>query len=218
MVFSSAIFLFYFLPIVILGYFASPRLFRNSLLVLVSLAFYFWGAGAFTLLLLFSVAANYGLGLLLGAVKGPMPRRLILACGIILNLSILGYFKYMNFFVLQINGVGQQLEWGVIAWQNVILPIGISFYTFHAMSYIIDVTRQRVVPLRNPFDFALYITFFPQMIAGPIVRFHQIDSQIRERQETLEGFAEGVLRLVHGLIKKVIIAKDRPHPPDGRRR
>jgi alginate O-acetyltransferase complex protein AlgI len=86
------------------------------------------------------------------------------------------------------------------------------------MSYIIDVTRQRVVPLRNPFDFALYITFFPQMIAGPIVRFHQIDSQIRERQETLEGFAEGVLRLVHGLIKKVIIAKDRPHPPDGRRR
>jgi alginate O-acetyltransferase complex protein AlgI len=125
--------------------------------------------------------------LLLGAAKEATPRRLILASGIILNLSILGYFKYMNFFVLQLNGVGQQLEWGVIAWPNVILPIGISFYTFHAMSYIIDVTRQRVVPLRNPLDFALYITFFPQMIAGPIVRFHQIDSQIRERQETLEG-------------------------------
>jgi alginate O-acetyltransferase complex protein AlgI len=130
MVFSSAIFLFYFLPIVILGYFASPRLFRNSLLVLVSLAFYFWGAGAFYAAPVVLRGGELRLGLLLGAVKDATPRRLILACGIILNLSILGYFKYRNFFVLQINGVGQQLEWGVIAWQNVILPIGISFYTF----------------------------------------------------------------------------------------
>lgn len=132
-------------------------------------------------------------------------RRLTLAGGIVFNLSILAYFKYANFFVLQLNDVGQRLEWGVIAWNNIILPIGISFYTFHAMSYIIDVFRQRVAPLRNPLDFALYITF-PQMIAGPIVRFKQIDSQIRERRESLDAFAEGVLRFVHGLINKVIIA------------
>jgi alginate O-acetyltransferase complex protein AlgI len=207
MVFSSVIFLFYFLPCVLLLYYVSPRLARNSVLVVISIIFYFWGAGLFTLLLLFSVAANYALGLFLGAVgKEGTTGRLILAGGILLNLSILGYFKYANFFVLQLNDAGQQLEWGVIAWDNIILPIGISFYTFHAMSYIIDVARQRVVPLRNPFDFALYITFFPQMIAGPIVRFHQIDSQIRERRETLEGFAEGAIRFIHGLVKKTIIA------------
>ena len=208
MVFSSETFLFYFLPCVLLLYYVAPRFARNALLVLISIGFYFWGAGAFTLLLLFSVAANYAFGLLLGAAgKDDTTRRaFVLAAGIVVNLSILGYFKYANFFVLQLNDVGQQLEWGVISWEDIILPIGISFYTFHAMSYIIDVARQRVVPMRNPLDFALYITFFPQMIAGPIVRFHQIDSQIRARRETIDGFAEGAIRFVHGLVKKTIIA------------
>lgn len=185
MVFSSATFIFYFLPLTLLLYYVSPRFSRNALLVAVSLLFYVWGAGYFTLLLLLSVAVNYLIGLALGRIGAAdlSLRRLTLAGGIVFNLSVLAYFKYANFFVLQLNDVGQRLEWGMIAWNNIILPIGISFYTFHAMSYVIDVFRQRVAPLRNPLDFALYITFFPQMIAGPIVRFNQIDSQIRERRE-----------------------------------
>ena len=206
--FSSATFIFYFLPLTLLLYYVSPRFSRNALLVAVSLLFYVWGAGYFTLLLLLSVAVNYLIGLALGRIGAAdlSLRRLTLAGGIVFNLSVLAYFKYANFFVLQLNDVGQRLEWGMIAWNNIILPIGISFYTFHAMSYVIDVFRQRVAPLRNPLDFVLYITFFPLMIAGPIVRFNQIDSQIRERRESLDAFAEGVLRFVHGLIKKVIIA------------
>jgi alginate O-acetyltransferase complex protein AlgI len=208
MVFSSPTFVFYFLPLTLLLYYLSPRLARNGLLVAVSLIFYTWGAGKFTALLLLSVAVNYAFGLALGAIGGErLPlRRMTLAAGIVFNLAVLAYFKYANFFVFQLNDVGHRLEWGEIAWNNVILPIGISFYTFHAMSYVIDVFRQRVAPLRNPLDFALYITFFPQMIAGPIVRFNQIDEQIRRREETLDKFAEGVLRFVHGLIKKIIIA------------
>ena len=208
MVFSSPTFVFYFLPLTLLLYYLSPRLALNGLLVAVSLIFYTWGAGKFTALLLLSVAVNYAFGLALGAIGGErLPlRRMTLAAGIVFNLAVLAYFKYANFFVFQLNDVGHRLEWGEIAWNNVILPIGISFYTFHAMSYVIDVFRQRVAPLRNPLDFALYITFFPQMIAGPIVRFNQIDEQIRRREETLDKFAEGVLRFVHGLIKKIIIA------------
>jgi len=140
MVFSSATFLFYFLPITLLLYYVSPRFSRNALLVIVSLLFYLWGAGIYTALLLLSVAVNYVLGLVLGGMSPTRPswRQVTLAAGIVFNLSILAYFKYANFFVLQLNDVGQRLEWGVIAWNNIILPIGISFYTFHAMSYIID--------------------------------------------------------------------------------
>ncbi len=204
MPFTTMVFVFYFLPIVLAAYFISPRFFRNTLLVVASLFFYMWGAGALLLVLLLSIAVNYGFGILIenyDKSRQVTNKRVTVTIAIIFNVGILGYFKYANFFVDQINAVGGQIEWTRIA-----LPIGISFYTFQAISYIIDVARHRLPAMRNPIDFALFKSLFPQLIAGPIVRYHEIAPQLHDRDTKVSDFAEGVVRFAHGFAKKLLIA------------
>jgi alginate O-acetyltransferase complex protein AlgI len=208
-VFSSVAFLFYFLPATLLACYVAPRPLRNTILLLASLVFYTWGSGSFVLILLAMIAANFVLGLLadLGFRSGMARRRhLAIAGSVAVNLSILGYFKYSNFAVGQLNHVASWFSIPPFEWDPVILPIGISFFTFQAMSYTIDVARGTSPRLRNPVDFALYIALFSQLIAGPIVRYHEIAEQIRSRTETLDKFSRGASRFVHGLGKKLIVA------------
>jgi len=205
MVFSSIEFLFFFLPAALALYLVSPRPLRNLTLLLASLLFYTWGGGVLVLLLLGSVAANYLLGLVVATSRG-VRRRAAVAVAVALNLGILGVFKYLNFGVAQWNAVQLAFGGAEIDWAPVALPIGISFYTFQSMSYILDVNRGAARVLRNPVDFGLYVSMFPQLIAGPIVRFHEISEQIADRRLTVAGFGAGALRFSHGLVKKVVVA------------
>lgn len=209
MVFSSVTFLFFFLPICLGGYFLIGPRWRNNWLLLSSLAFYTWGGGALVVLLIISTTVDYAMGWVVGSgvTTGNRLRiRLGVTGSVLVNLALLSYFKYANFFVEQLNGLGQRFGLEEIAWTSVVLPIGISFFTFQSMSYTIDVARGRVPHLRNPLDFALYVTLFPQLVAGPIVRFHEISHQIHEREVGVERFAQGAVRFAHGLAKKVLIA------------
>lgn len=209
MVFSSQNFLFFFLPAVLLAYHVLPRRWRNGFLGLASLVFYASGGGVLVALVLISATVDFFTGQMVGRARlGGDDRRIKAGVTIsaVANLGLLGYFKYANFFVDQFNAVGSVLGVGSIPWTAVVLPIGISFYTFQSMSYTIDVARGRVEPIRNPIDFVLYVSLFPQLIAGPIVRFHEISDQIRVRRTTVDDFARGVVRFAHGLFKKVVIA------------
>jgi alginate O-acetyltransferase complex protein AlgI len=209
MVFSSFEFLFYFLPAILIAYFLSPRRLRNLALMLASLAFYAIGGGRFILILFASIVIDYAAGLVAGSgvrTGNEGRKRIAVTMSVVTNLGLLAYFKYANFFVEQFNGAATALGFGRLAWIGIALPIGISFFTFQSMSYTIDVARERVVPIRNPVDFALYVSLFPQLIAGPIVRFHEIADQIKQRRATVDGFAGGALRFSHGLAKKVLIA------------
>jgi alginate O-acetyltransferase complex protein AlgI len=209
MVFSSVTFLFFFLPAVLAAYYVVPRGARNLVLVLGSLAFYTWGAGSIVFALIGSVAANYVIGLRLERAHdgGDVARaRRWLALGVVLNVLLLGWFKYANFGVATWNGALAAFGAGGIPWAAIVLPIGISFYTFHALSYLMDIHRGSARHLESPIDFVLYITFFPQLIAGPIVRFHEIRDQLVERRETVDAFAAGIYRFSLGLGKKVLIA------------
>ena len=209
MVFSSPIFLFAFLPLALALYFVVPKRMRNVVLLVESLIFYIWGSGALVVVLLASVAVNYVTGSVVERGVTTGKKNLVRAgvtIAVITNLAVLGYFKYANWIVAQLNEIGEALGIGTIAWTNVILPIGISFYTFQSMSYTIDISRKRVKHLSNPIDFAVYVALFPQLIAGPIVRYHEIAAQLKSRVLSSEGFAEGAVRFIHGLAKKVIIA------------
>ena len=209
MVFSSQNFIFFFLPGVLIAYYLLPRRWGNAVLALASVVFYSYGGGTFVVLLLISAGADYLTGWMAGSARGkdePGRVRAAVAISAFVNLSLLGYFKYANFFVDQFNAVFAELGFGVSSWTDVVLPIGISFYTFQSMSYTIDVARGRVDPIRNPVDFLVYVSLFPQLIAGPIVRFHEISDEIRSRNTTADDFAEGVVRFAHGLFKKVVIA------------
>jgi alginate O-acetyltransferase complex protein AlgI len=209
MVFSSVTFLFFFLPAVITLYYLVPRPARNGLLLAASLVFYTWGTGALVLALVASIAANYILGLWIERfVEGGERRRaqVVLAFAVLMNVALLGWFKYANFAVATLNGALGAAGGAGIPWTTIILPIGISFYTFHSLSYLIDIYRGVARHLRSVIDFALYITLFPQLVAGPIVRFHEIRDQLLERVETSGLFAAGVYRFAHGLAKKTIIA------------
>jgi len=209
MVFSSVTFLFFFLPLCIGGYYLLPRRFRNGWLLLASLAFYTWGGGALVVLLIISTAVDYTMGWVVASGVRTGNRRRVhwgVTISVLVNLGLLSYFKYANFIVEQLNLLGQRFGWDQIAWTTVILPIGISFFTFQSMSYTIDVARGRVKHLYNPLDFALYVTLFPQLVAGPIVRFHEISGQLHNRQVSADRFALGAARFAHGLAKKVLIA------------
>jgi alginate O-acetyltransferase complex protein AlgI len=208
-VFSSVTFLFFFLPAVIVAYYVVPRRARNLLLMLASLGFYTWGTGWLVVALIGSIAANYGLGLLIEreVVQGDArATKVWLALAVLMNVGLLAWFKYANFAVETVNGALAGAGAAPVAWAEVVLPIGISFYTFHSLSYLIDIYRGVARQLASPIDFALYITFFPQLIAGPIVRFHEIRDQLVRRTETSGLFAGGVYRFIHGLGKKVLIA------------
>jgi alginate O-acetyltransferase complex protein AlgI len=208
MVFSSTFFLFAFLPAVIIFYFGQQFLFanklRNAVLLLFSYLFYLYGAAGFLLILILSTSADYELGRLIE--RKIKYKRLWLCFSLLLNLGLLVYFKYANFFIGQLNSLLSGLKIAPIEWSAVILPIGISFFTFQKLSYIIDVYRGKSRALENALDFALYVAMFPQLIAGPIVRFGQISRQLKERRESWDNFFNGTMRFCWGLAKKVIIA------------
>lgn len=206
MVFSSRVFLFLFLPVTLALYFAAPKRLRNVVLLIASLFFYTWGEPRQFALMLISIGLNHGLGLLAGTSRGRPAGRWVVPLAVVSNLGLLAYFKYANFLVDAANSV---LAFGglpAITFGSVALPVGISFYTFQAMSYVIDVSRGEAQAQRNPINTALYISLFPQLIAGPIVRYVDVAAQIEERSVTLAGFADGVGRFVIGLAKKVLLA------------
>lgn len=196
MIFSSTLFIFLFLPLVLIANYIVPRRFvmgKNLVLLAASLAFYAWGEPRNILLMIGSIAANYIFGLLLGRAEGkPVARRTILVLSLVFNLGLLIFFKYFNF-----------LSGGRT---NIALPIGISFFTFQIMSYVIDVYRGEVAPQRNLFKLALYISLFPQLIAGPIVRYIDVEKQLTDRVCTVEKTAIGIRRFVLGFGKKVLIS------------
>ncbi|MFR1722118.1 MBOAT family O-acyltransferase [Emergencia timonensis] len=203
MVFSSTVFLFTFLPAVLFVYYLCPGRWRNAFLLAASLVFYGWGEPRYIIVMVLSILFNYGSGLVMGHLKGgTRPSRLTLVFSVAGNLLILGCFKYADFFIENIN----ELIGSSFGLLQLTLPIGISFYTFQAMSYVIDVYRGKVRPQRNILDFATYITLFPQLIAGPIVRYVTVEEQLRSRKYSLEQGAEGVRRFIIGLGKKVLLA------------
>lgn len=208
MVFSSIQFLFFFLPLVLLAYQIVPKVAKNGLLFVASLVFYLWGAGELVLLLLASIVFNFVCGLLIGKAverESKAPRLMVVAT-VAANLALLGWFKYANFFVDQVDAIASSLGIDRLELGRITLPIGISFFTFHGLSYCVDIARGRNRALRNPIDFGLYMSLFPQLVAGPIIRYHEIADQFRERVITLDDVAEGALRFSWGLAKKVIIA------------
>lgn len=203
MVFSSTIFLCVYLPLVLLGYYICPKKGKNLFLLIVSLIFYAWGEPKYVFLMIFSILVNYVFGLLMDKHRENKKRlKLMLVISIIIDLGLLSVFKYTDFIITNINsvfGAGFDLL-------NIALPIGISFYTFQAMSYTIDVYRDDVRVQRNLIDFGMYITMFPQLIAGPIVRYSDVQDQLAERNVTTADFSEGIMRFVVGLGKKVLLA------------
>ena len=204
MVFSSLNFLFLFFPLVMLLHLAVPRAWKNPVLLAASVYFYAWGEPIYIVLMLLSVAYNYAAGCQLGAQKSPRRRRRTLVLALIVNLGILGFFKYYGFAVEAINALlHTSLRYRALA-----LPIGISFYTFQALSYVIDVYRGKVQPQRSPVDFAVYITMFPQLVAGPIVQYADIEKQLKKRSTSLLQCGQGMERVVQGLAKKVLLANN----------
>lgn len=205
MVFSSVIFLWIFLPIVVVGNMICQKLnISNYFLLLASLLFYSWGEPIMVLLMIVSILVNYVIARLIdSANKGTILRKLWLIAGIVLNLIPLGYYKYSNFLIDIINDFARR---DLISQSSVILPIGISFYTFQAISYICDVYRGETTASKKISNVALYISFFPQLIAGPIVKYTDINKQIEDRKITLDVFTEGFKKFIYGLGKKVIIA------------
>jgi alginate O-acetyltransferase complex protein AlgI len=206
MVFSSAIFLFLFLPLALLGHWMAGKRFRNLLLLLASLIFYAWGEGIYVLVMLASIALNTIFGRVLDANSQYLNRKWLLAGMLALNLLPLVYFKYIAFLISNLNILLISTSWQLSVPENIRLPIGISFFTFQAMSYLIDVYRHTNHSRRSVFDVGLYIALFPQLIAGPIVRYHDISDQIRHRVLSTPLFASGIERFIFGLGKKMLIA------------
>ena len=199
MVFSSLVFLCVFLPVVFVLYTIIPSLkVKNALLITASLLFYAYGEPIYVLLMIFSSFINYIFALLVDKKKS----KLVLAAAVVINLGILAVFKYTGFFVETVNSVFN----ASLPVPQIVLPIGISFFTFQALSYVIDVYRRNANVQKSFFSVLLYVSFFPQLIAGPIVKYKDIDDQIRYRVQTVDKCAEGVKRFIFGLAKKVLIS------------
>lgn len=208
MVFSSAIFVFYFLPLFFLLYYLVPARLKNAVILLGSILFYAWGAPRFIFVILGTTAIDFFLVRLMDRQQSSAKRKLFLTLSISINLGLLVYFKYSNFFVENINTVLKTMGMGTIPWLKLVLPIGISFYTFESLTYVIDVYRKVHAPLKRFWDYQLYIIFFPKLIAGPIVRYHDIADQIYDRSpySGVEHRLRGLYRFFIGLGKKVLIA------------
>ena len=202
MVFSSLTFWFIYLPVVLISYYVTPKKARNIVLFIVSLAFYGWGEPVYILLMLITILINYLAGFLIGKAEDNGKRKLWLILSVVLNLGFLVFFKYSGMIVSTLN----LLPFININFTAPALPIGISFYTFQAMSYTIDVYREECKAQKNPLVLGTYVTLFPQLIAGPIVRYVDVETQLTERRETLEKFKSGVLLFLVGLGKKVLLA------------
>ncbi|MFI5164794.1 MAG: MBOAT family O-acyltransferase, partial [Bacteroidia bacterium] len=207
MVFSSSIFLFYFLPVFLTVYFLTPSRFKNLIILLASIFFFAWGAPKFVFVLSTAVIVDFFIAKLIHKNEDKK-RKLFLTAGIVFNLSVLLYFKYCNFFLDNFNDVLEVFGLHPLSFTRVALPIGISFFVFHELSYIIDVYRKVKPPMKNIVNYALYIFLFPQLIAGPIIRFNEIADQINDRkfQDNIENRLVGLFRFAIGLAKKVLIA------------
>jgi alginate O-acetyltransferase complex protein AlgI len=207
MVFSSSLFLFYFLPGFLLLYYAVPQRLKNAVALLASLLFYAWGGLNFLALFLASVVVNFVLIRFMDRAAG-WQKRIYLIMSVVINVAMLFYFKYANFFLENASAVREAAGGTPLEWEQVVLPIGISFFTFEKLTYTIDVYRGVNRPLKSFWDFMLYIMLFPKMIAGPIVRFHEIAGQLTDRRafETLDHKLAGFFRFAVGLGKKVLIA------------
>lgn len=204
MVFSSVLFLFVYLPLVLVIYYLSPRKFRNAFLFIASLIFYGWGEPTFIVLMIFSTISDYTHGYFIDRYRShPWLPKALLASAMIINLALLGFFKYATFFA---NILKSLPFFSTITAPLIPLPIGISFYTFQTMSYTIDVYRGDSPIQKNPISFGAYVALFPQLIAGPIVRYKDIAYQLNHRKETVAQFAHGVRIFLIGLAKKVLIA------------
>ena len=202
MLFSSIEFLYYFLPAVVLVYFLLPTSARNGWLLLASLLFYAWGEPKYVFLMIGSILLNYLWGLAIGRSKTQKGKRFFLVCSVITCLGLLGYYKYADFAVENVNALlGTAFPLPKLA-----LPIGISFYSFQILSYTIDVYRGRVEAQKNPIDFGCYVALFPQLIAGPIVRYVDVARELKSRSTTLDDFRLGLRRFLMGLGKKILIA------------
>ena len=202
MLFSSIPFLYYFLPLVLIVYFAVPGKWKNGALLLSSLIFYGWGEPKLLFLMVFTIALFYVCGLAIGRAEGQEQKKFWLTVSIVISVALLGLFKYADFFIGSANSVtGLSLPFLKLA-----LPVGISFYTFQCLSYTIDVYRGNVPPQKNPVSFGAYVALFPQLIAGPIVRYVDVARELEHRTHSWENMALGLRRFLVGLGKKVILA------------
>ncbi len=203
MLFSSIPFLYYFLPCVILLYLAAPRFLKNTVLLLSSLVFYAWGEPRYVIWMILSIALGYIFGLLIERFKEKRGiSKLFMILSVVSSLAVLGYFKYADFFISNINAVTGLS----IPLLKITLPVGISFYTFQILSYTVDVYRGDVAAQKNPIDLATYVALFPQLIAGPIVRYSDIAQQLKSRSHSFEKISAGMGRFILGLSKKILIA------------
>ena len=200
MIFSSIPFLYYFLPVVLLVYGLTPREGKNAVLLLFSLVFYGWGEPKYLAVMLVCTALGYGFGLALGRAGRPGVRKALLAASVLSSLSFLVYFKYADFFLSNFNA----LTGASLPLLQLTLPVGISFYTFQILSYTVDVYRGEAQVQKNPIDLACYVTMFPQLIAGPIVRYTDVAEQLKQRGRG--DFSKGASRFLVGLGKKILLA------------
>ncbi len=205
MIFSSLLFLFWFLPVFFLIYYLCPARFRNSVLLLGSIVFYGWGEPKFLILLVISILVNYGAGRLLAYFDGKsFLRKLCLISAMVFDFGMLVFFKYINFFIDNLNRIG-----GVsLGRVDVILPLGISFYTFQIASYVIDVYREQIKPERSVLNLGTYLCMFPQLIAGPIVIYSQVSKELHERTISIAQVTDGIAVFILGLGSKVLIANN----------
>ncbi len=207
MVFSSTIFLYYFLPLFLISYWLTPTKYKNGTALIWSLLFYMWGAPQFVFVLLASVAADFFLAKKINVSAQPQ-RKWYFLISILFNVGLLFYFKYANFFVDNANVLLEKIGMTAVHWTKLALPIGISFFTFQKISYVVDVYQNKHQPLKKISDFALYIMLFPQLIAGPIVRYGEIKEQLEDRSnnDDLDHKLNGLFRFTIGLSKKMLIA------------
>lgn len=202
MLFSSIPFLYFFLPATVAVYLLAPKKLKNAVLLLFSLAFYAWGEKKLVLLFAGTILTGWILGLLIEKCRSRIWRKVLLILSVTVDLGLLGYFKYADFFISTFNSV-----FGLsIPLLRVVLPIGISFYTFQILSYTVDVYRENVPAQKNLINFAAYVALFPQLIAGPIVRYADIAEQLQHRTHTVDKVASGIRRFIIGLGKKVLLA------------
>lgn len=214
MVFSSIFFIFFFLPFILSCYFLTKVKFRNFVLLFASLLFYSWGESNFVFVLVVAILINYLLGILTENQDNNFTKNLLLVVAILVNLGSLAYFKYTSFFINNLNLLFSKIHIQSISSFKIHLPLGISFFTFHALSYIIDIYRKKANAQKDIAKLALYFTFFPQLVAGPIVRYHDIEMQLIKRTINVDDLAEGIGRFIIGLGKKVLIANTLAEPVD----
>lgn len=208
MVFSSSLFLLYFLPVFLLFYYFADKKYKNIVILVGSILFYAWGAPRFIFVILGTTFIDFHLVKWMSNTKNQLNRRLMLSLSVSINLGLLIYFKYSNFFIENVNALLSLTGAGTLTWTRLVLPIGISFYTFETITYVVDVYRKVHKPLTNFWEYQLYIILFPKLIAGPIIRYHDLADQIsdRSKNENIDNRISGFFRFAVGLGKKVLIA------------